>query len=273
MDIFLAGTQGRRFCVQPYLEKTLEEMMDLYLAGNFAQLHAYLADDAKHGVNILESFYYADEWTEQSIPFCKNFLLDSGAYTFLAGKDASKIDWEDYLKRYAAFIKKNDVQKFFELDIDPIVGYDTVVRFRHELEEITGRKSIPVWHRQRGMDNYIETCKQYPYVGLGGIVIKEIPRSQYRYFPEFIKIAHENGAKLHGLGFTNIEGIKKYHFDSVDSTAWTTGNRFGSIYKFTGKSIVRIIKPEGTRLIKPREAAINNFDEWVKFSEYAEKHY
>ena len=94
---------------------------------------------------------------------------------------------------------------------------------------------------------------------------------EYKYFPWFIKTAHEHGAKIHGLGFTSLNGIKKYHFDSVDSTAWTTGNRFGYVYKFNGKDIIKIDPPRGYRLGNTRAVALNNYIEWIKFQRYAER--
>ena len=47
----------------------------------------------KIDVAILESFYYADEWTERIIPKTKRFLLDSGAFTFFSS--GKSVDWND----------------------------------------------------------------------------------------------------------------------------------------------------------------------------------
>ena len=47
-----------------------------------------------------------------------------------------------------------------------------------------------------------------------------------------IYLAGGNHAKIHALGFTSISGLEKYHFDSVDSTSLTTGNRFRMLYHF-----------------------------------------
>ena len=114
-------------------------------------------------------------------------------------------------------------------------------------------------------------CEEYPYVALGGIVTKEIPRKKYESaFPWFINTAHEHGAKIHGLGYTNIANLKKYHFDSVDSTAWLCGNRGGYLYKFNPSTEkMEQITKDGCRL-KSREGTVNNFNEWVKFSMYAD---
>ena len=110
------------------------------------------------------------------------------------------------------------------------------------------------------------------YVSLGGIVTREFKASEYKYFPWFINTAHSKGAKIHGLGFTNLKGLKKYHFDSVDSTSWTSGNRFGSVYHFNGRTMIKTDRKPNERMANPRELAIHNFNEWVKFQKYAEKY-
>lgn len=223
---------------------------------------------------ILESFFYAEKDEIQKLmPYFGDFLLDSGAFTFM---ENSKIraDWDEYVERYADFINAYKIEKFFELDIDVVVGYKEVKRLRKKLETLTGKQSIPVWHLSRGKEEFLRMCDEYPYVAIGGIVSGEIKSDRYKYFPWFIDNAHERGAKIHGLGFTNLEGLKKYHFDSVDSTAWTTGNRFGHIYRFNGKTMTKVNKPDGTRVPKEkiRELAVNNFIEWCKFQQYAETH-
>lgn len=258
LDIYLAGTNGRRWCV------------DLYLAANREGVgKAYIPKEKMIGLSILESFYYADGWTEWAIPYMKNFMLDSGAFTFMTSHKG-KVDWSDYLRKYADFINKNNVKLFYELDIDSVVGYEKVLEMRRWLEQETGKKPIPVWHKSRGKNEFLKMCDEYDYVAIGGIVSKEISRQEYKYFPWFINEAHKRGCKIHGLGFTNLEGIRKYHFDSVDSTSWTTGNRFGAIYRFNGTTMEKFGKKEGQRLADSREVAIHNFNEWVKFQKYAE---
>ena len=82
--------------------------------------------------------------------------------------------------------------------------------------------------------------------------------------------AHRRGAKIHGLGFTSLDWLPKCHFDSVDSTAWTAGNRFGYVYKFNGKKMTRIDRPDNKKLGDLRAVALNNYTEWIKFQKYAE---
>lgn len=262
MDLYLAGTGGRRWCVDEFIScrcSTVERGRAVYEN-----------DTNAPPPNILESYYYADEWTEKTIPLLKNFMLDSGAFTFFSlGKE---INWNKYLDGYIGFINKNKVKQYFELDIDKLVGYERVKEFRKELQNQTGVDPIPVWHKSRGKTDFLDMCEQFKYVAIGGIVSKEIQPKDYPYFPYFINESHKRGAKIHGLGFTSLEGMRKYHFDSVDSTAWTTGNRFGAVYKFNGRTMIKYNAPNGKRLADSRKVAINNFNEWVKFQRYAEKY-
>lgn len=224
----------------------------------------------EHRPYILESFYYTDADTERLLPYFGDFMLDSGAFTFMQGTKGNVV-WDDYIEKYADFIKRNKIEKFFELDIDSVVGYKQVLQYRKKLESLVGRQSIPVWHRSRGKQEYLRMCDEYDYVAIGGIVSKEITPDHYKIFPSMISEAHKRKAKIHGLGFTSLEWLQKCHFDSVDSTAWTTGNRFGFVYQFDGKTMRKIDCPKGKRLKDSRKIALINYMEWIKFQMYAEK--
>lgn len=256
--------------------QSLNSDMKLFLAESGGLWGAYFSSEQFAHAYILQSFFYADDFTEKHIiPNAADFLLDSGAFSFMQGKGGSP-DFDVYAERYADFINRNHVEKYFELDIDSVVGYERVKLLRAKLERLTGRQSIPVWHKSRGKDEYIGLCKDYPYVALGGLVDGakkgEYARSLWKYFPWFIRTAHERGAKIHALGFTSLEGIQQYHFDSVDSTAWTTGNRFGYLYFFDGKTMQKRDAPPGHRIANSRAAALHNYTEWIKFQKYADTH-
>ena len=240
--------------------------MQLYLAGNVGD-EKWQADI---DIPILESFYYINDCARQKIPRIKNFLLDSGAFTFFS--NGKSIVWEEYVDKYATFINEFKIEKFFEFYIDSLIGLDKVLQLRKRLEKATGKQPIPVWHISRGIEQFKRDADEYPYVALGGIVSGEWNRAAQTQFPRFINEAHRRGAKIHGLGYTSLEGIKKYHFDSVDSTAWTTGNRFGYVYKFNGNTMVKFNAPKGKK-VKTNMTAQNNFIEWAKFSKYALTHF
>ena len=224
------------------------------------------------GINILQSYYYANSFTENVIiPKCKRFMLDSGAFTFFS--KGSVVDWDDYLKSYAKFINKYKVELYFELDIDCLIGYEKVKYLRKKLEDMTGKPCIPVWHVSRGKDEFIKMCEEYKYVAFGGLNTDGISRRKIvKYMPWFVSVAHEHGARIHALGFTSLKDLPNIHFDSVDSTSWLSGNRFGGVYKFNGKTVVKFDKKQGQRLADYKAVALNNFREWVKYAKYAEKY-
>lgn len=253
MKVFLAGVESRHW---------IPTDMQLFSAGVAPWRSEGIYDPIikEHKPFILESFYYADADTERLIPYYGDFLLDSGAFTFMQGKGGSP-NWDEYVERYADFIVRNDVQKYFELDIDSVVGYERVKEIRRKLERLTGRPSIPVWHISRGIGDFRRMCDEYSYVAVGGIVSKEIKPDKYPALPPLISEAHKRGAKIHGLGFTALDWLGKCHFDSVDSTAWTTGNRFGYLYYFDGKTMKKKDVPKGHRLGDSRKAALNNYCE------------
>ena len=198
-------------------------------------------------------------------------MLDSGCFTFMENSHIT-VDWKEYTYKYADFINRNNVDKFIEMDLDYIIGYERVLKLRALLESETGKKAIPVWHPSRGKEEFLTMCDNYNYVALGGIVGKKW-RGTEQYMPWFISEAHKRGAKIHGLGFTKLEKLKEYHFDSVDSTAWTCGNRFGFIYQYKGNGkIIKHSVPKGKRIKDARQAALINYAEWLKYQRWAETH-
>lgn len=224
------------------------------------------------GVYILESFAYWQSWEKEYVVKCKGFLLDSGAYTFRQ-KAKNNINWNEFVEKYAAFIKENDIRLFFELDIDSIIGYDNVLKLRAELEKQTNRPSIPVWHPNRGKEDYIAMCQKYDYVAIGGIAGNNNKNKYIQYFPWFISTAHKYGSKLHGLGFTDQSLLPRYKFDSVDSVTWLSGAMYGTLYKFNPvKGGIDVITPKNKTTKRGIYQQINahNFNEWCKFQRYAE---
>ena len=223
-------------------------------------------------IHLLSSYIEHKNGKFGKYVFQEKHILDSGAFTFLNNKKSNNINGEQYVINYAKFIKQHNIKHFFELDIDSIVGIKEVERLRNILENITGQKCIPVWHKSRGLEYWKQMCKEYDYVAIGGIVTKEIKASQYDVFFPLLKIARENNTKVHGLGFTNTKGLKKYKFYSVDSTNWLNA-RFGTlgVYCFTGDNIINIRKPDNSRKKDLQAMNIYNFTEWTKFQKYAEK--
>lgn len=222
---------------------------------------------------ILESFYSINN--KKTLERVKKhnkekFLLDSGAFTFM-NNFKGKVNFNEYLEKYINFINEYNVKYFFELDIDSVVGYEKVKELRKKLEINTQKKCIPVWHKSRGLEEWKKLTKEYDYVAIGGIVIKEIKPADYKYFIPLLKIAKENNCKVHGLGFTNTSKLHKYNFYSVDSTNWLSGGRFGQLHIFNGKYMEsKSFKNKRAKDYKKIDS--HNLREWIKFQNYADKY-
>lgn len=219
-------------------------------------------------VNLLESFYYLSDWQISHITDFKRFMLDSGAFTLAISRKGALTDseLEDYVRRYIDFVATHEVTEFFEVDIDHVKGTDWVRRTTERIERETGKVPIPVWHPCRGAKGFEAMCERYPYVAIG---TTDIRKQLAKSVGWFTSTAHRYGSKIHGLGYTKLDGLADTGFDSVDSTAWLYGNRGGFVYEFNGRTLVKHNAPDGKRLVS-RAAAQHNFYEWVKFSEYME---
>lgn len=239
--------------------------MRLFLAGVDSFLGKFITEKevGKNELYLLESFYTVKN-SHKYFPLLKDFLLDSGAFTFMQSSK-NHVNWEEYLNRYIAYINKYDIKNFFELDIDTITGYDYVKELRKRLETETGKKCMPVFHKIRGLKEWEKMCQEYPYVAIGTM-------HEYNGKPEILMylldIAKKYGTKVHGLGFTRLNLLDKVPFYSVDSTSWCCGNRFGFMEKFNGTTMEKIQKPINTRLKSAELSVRHNFKEWVKFQKY-----
>lgn len=187
----------------------------------------------KKGVSFnwnLMSFFYI----KNNMKVCENIrnhskeiLIDSGAHSFQKGK---KVDWVEYTKQYAEFIKifdRPNVIGYFEMDIDNIIGYDKVLELRKILESVSN-KIIPVWHKNRGIDEYKKMCEQYAgrIIAITGFKNEDIKDEQYLMF---LKYAKKYNCKVHCLGMTRKKVLDKVPFDYVDSSSWKQSALFGRI--------------------------------------------
>ena len=73
----------------------------------------------------------------------------------------------------------------------------------------------------------------------------------------------KNNCKIHGLGFTNLELASEYGFDSVDSTSWLVGGRYGVIHLFEDNKI-KIFKPSNKRGKDGKKLNKQNLKAWRK---------
>lgn len=249
--------------------------MKIYLVTNQSIERQMKVLDSADNSYYLFSFEYHFQAGKKKINdiFKENTLLDSGAFSFLNSKKEHKVDWDNYIERYAEFINKYKIKLFFELDIDSLVGIKEVERLRQKIETLTQKQCIPVWHLSRGIAYFDKMCKEYKYIAIGGLVTKEITRKNYPQIKKLVDYANQKKVRVHGLGFTNLEWLKKIKWYSVDSTSWA-GVQFGyTFFTFIGDKLhqkdiygMKSGKEHYDRLLE------NNAREWVKYQKYAEIH-
>lgn len=199
----------------------------------------------------LVSYYYLkdDEQLEKILSKVKYLYVDSGAHSFQHGK---KVDFDKYTKEYAEFCKKHSdnpkILGFFEMDIDNVVGYEKVLEYRKILEE-KSNKIIPVWHNNRGIEDFIETCKKYNRISITGFANNDITDSQYNLF---INLAHQHNCKIHILGMTRFNLLKNLNLakdDSFDSSSWTQDGIFGNLsIPFKDKTLKKLTCFNGVKI-------------------------
>lgn len=218
---------------------------------------------------FLESFYSIKEWQLKYFLSAKDFLLDSGAFTFMGAKNNS-IDWNEYIERYARFINEYDIKHFFELDIEGVVGWDEYLRLNNKLKSLVNKKPIPVFHKNRGKEWFVNELDYVDYIAYGGIALdrKLMKKEEFEIIPWFIDKAHEKGAIIHGLGFTSTSMFDKIRFDTIDSTTWSMGGRMGNLCYMTTHGEMRQYYPSKNNQ-KPKDINKFNFEQWCKFQKYA----
>lgn len=199
--------------------------------GKCKELAYYLVEQGIQFKYNLMSFYYIGKGKFQLATFIRDhseeIMIDSGAHSFQKGK---KVDWDKFTRQYAEFIKEFDNDKvvgYFEMDVDNIIGYEKVLELRKILEAVSD-KIIPVWHKNRGLEEFKKMCQDYAgkVVAITGFKNEDIKDEQYLMF---LKYAKKYNCKVHCLGMTRRKVLDKVPFDYVDSSSWKQGGIYGRI--------------------------------------------
>ena len=111
-------------------------------------------------------------------------------------------------------------------------------------------------------------CKNYDYVGFSAFAFKGELEVPDKFVNLFCKTAHDNGCMIHGFAYTKAD-LWTRHFDSVDSSSWSSGGRFGSIQKFDPKKKA-IVNDMAVRNYSGQHIRIHkhNITEWCKYQKY-----
>lgn len=221
---------------------------------------------------LLETFYNGEKACLKVLNDVgrNNFLLDSGAYSYMNGAKVTNDSMELYVERYIEFINRYDIKYYFEVDVDNIFGLNKVEYWRHMIEKKTNKPCIPVWHKGRGVEYWKQMCREYKYVAIGGLVF-HVKAQEYDSIKQLVRYANNRGVKVHGLGFTKTKTLKEYGFYSVDSSTWVIAAARGQmIYSFkNGNLSQHRVNKNGHKVDLPKLVA-HNMVEWVKYQKFME---
>lgn len=250
--------------------------MRIYLAATYGGLKKQTREEfitKARPKYILQTFFEGEKKCKECLATVgrENFLLDSGAFSFMNGAKCTRKDLEEYLDAYINLINENDVKYFFELDVDTIFGTPYAEELRRKLESRTGKQSIPVWHKCRGVDYWKKMVDEYNYIAIGGLVF-HVKKAEWGSIKKMVDYAAARGVKVHGLGFTKTNILDEWNFYSVDSASWSKGAGRGQQRQdFDGRKIVQHRIDGNGKKIDLDKLALHNGIQWCKYQRYMDE--
>jgi len=248
--LFLAGL-GKAYY------ETIEKILDnMDLSIRIGGLVSYL-DNKKTLDNLVE---FRKNFNDNEF----NIMLDSGAFTYnmvhfkmssgveitgnryksvVSSIQNNKI--EEYLDKYVNYVRDNDWDFYVELDIQPVVGADLVLKWREKWKN-NDLEPFLVYHGED--DEYIrEMCYDSSRTGIGGDAVdtkvyagKKFGRNKKITAAQKIrKIKKENW--IHWFGIFDVKFTSKLLqlelVNSIDATSWKI-SRFGKTYIITNNRLM-----------------------------------
>jgi len=185
-----------------------------------------------------------------------NHICDSGAHSFFTATEQdigeyfkksqgtrSMKDPDLYVRKYIGWIQRHWMyyRHFVELDIQELVGYEKVLKWRQWYKDAgVWSKIIPCFHNCNTMDEFkamVDACDSR-YVGVEGI------RTNRPVLPylELTRYCYDNDCRIHAFALTRGSYLEKYPFYSVDSSTLTYSYRIGLVPTWDPKTGVKLVK-------------------------------
>lgn len=181
----------------------------------------------KPKVNILVAYPYFNqqmfEYLRSLDPGEFRLIVDSGAFT--AWNTGREIKLDDYCKflEQIAFLRP-----FHAVQLD-VFGDPEGSWKNFEIMKERGFDVMPVFTRGESLERLERMYEETDYIMFGGVVVGRSNKNYVKWFSE-----RNKGRKVHWLGFTNIDFIKHYKPESVDSSSWASADRYGSLSLYLG---------------------------------------
>jgi hypothetical protein len=171
------------------------------------------------------------------LPARPQVFVDSGAYS--AGTQGAHIELVDYV----AFLKRWEhwIDVFANLDQVSYLGRhptdDAVATLTNQrrMEDMLGKRPIPVFHAGEDFDYLDGYCADHDYVALGGMASNAPAGSVVRWVIKCFRTAERTGTRFHGFGQTRKPLLTAAPWYSVDSSSWGSGHRYGGVVLWDGR--------------------------------------
>ncbi len=178
--------------------------------------------------NILVAFPYFSKQVYKTLdeanPDKFRLIIDSGAFT--AWNLNKEISFDEYCK----FLKNLPRHwNYHAVQMDVFGNPEATYKNYHKMLDLGFSKIMPVFTRGDSVERLEEFYKNTDYIMFGGIVIGGKNTNYIRWFHN-----QNKKRKSHWLGFNNTEFIKHYKPESVDSSTWNNGQRFGRLDLYKG---------------------------------------
>lgn len=189
----------------------------------------------------LVSYWYLDRVIREGWRSCRDWALDSGAYS--ANSSGTPVDRDEYHARARDLLDRDpSLAEVFALDV---IGDWRATLRNTELAWEVGIPAIPTFHLSEPEHVLVHIAKTYPKIALGGVAVRGAPRYEWakqcfaRVWPKAI----------HGFGFGDERSIMGLPFHSADASSWCLGPTAFSVWKRYGG---RLHVPEEHRDIRPQ---------------------
>ena len=158
-------------------------------------------------------------------PGVLRLFLDSGAFT--AHTTGKKITLDEYCR----FIDSLPVKpwRYFALDV---IGNEEKTMFNLKEMYQRGYTPVPVYTFNQKIEDIEYYYTLNDFIGYGGLVGQKQSATVKHGINDVLRVA--NGRKVHLLGYTSMQWIKKFKPYSCDSSSYLAAGRYGNIDVYMG---------------------------------------
>lgn len=125
-----------------------------------------------------------------------------------------------------------------------------------------GLDPVPVFHAGAKISSIKAAADEgATYIALGGIAMSKDTPTKVRWIDDVFNAVDPNKVGFHGFGFTRLQYMLRWPWQSCDSSSWLQAARYNSLALFDEKELVRIdLKDASKRREIARLLAAHNGD-------------